>query len=65
MIRQGVEDPGTGKYVEADKQDVVGEQHEPAEFIGNPALSKDVVSKITYCAPNPSVLGSLLSCREP
>ena len=59
MIRQGVKDLGTGKDVEADKDDVVGEQHEPGEFISNSALSKGVVSKITYCPANPSVLEGL------
>jgi len=49
VIRQGVEDLGTGKDVEADENNVVGEQHEPRECIGNSALSKGVVSKITYC----------------
>ena len=48
VIRQSVEDLGTSKDVEADKKDVVGEQHEPAEFIGNSTLSKGVISKITY-----------------
>ena len=58
MIRQGVKDLGTGKDVEADKNDVVSKQHEPGEFISNSALSKGVVSKITYCPVNSSVLGA-------
>jgi hypothetical protein len=59
VIRQGVKDLGTGKDVEANKDDVVGEQHEAGEFISNSALPKGVVSKITYCPANSSVLGGL------
>lgn len=47
MIRQGVQNLGTGEDVEADQKDVVGEQHEPGPFISNAALSKGIVSKIT------------------
>ena len=36
--------------MEANEKDVIGEQHEAAEFIGNSALSKDIVSEITYLA---------------
>lgn len=48
VIGQSVYDLGTGKDVEADKNDVVGEQHESGKDVGNFALSKGVVSKITY-----------------
>jgi hypothetical protein len=41
--------------MESNEKDIVCKQHEPAEFISNPALSKGVVSKITYCAANLSV----------
>lgn len=47
VVRQRVEDLGTGKDVEADQKDVIGEQHEGSECVSNPALSKGVVSKIT------------------
>jgi hypothetical protein len=57
VIRQGVKDLGTSKDVEADKKDIVGEQHEPGESISNSALSKCVVSKIAYCPA--LVLGGL------
>ena len=46
MIREGVEDFCGGKDMETDEKNVVGEQHEAAEFISKPALSKDVISKI-------------------
>ena len=64
VVRQSVEDLGTSKDVEADK-DVVGEQHEPAEFIGIPSLSKVVISKITYFPADYQVWGVFKSCREP
>jgi predicted transcriptional regulator len=48
LLRQRVEDLGTGKDVKADQKDVVGEQHEASECVSNSALSKGVVSKITY-----------------
>ena len=48
MIRQSVEDLGPSKDVEADQDDIVGEQHEPSEFVSKSSLSKGVVSKITY-----------------
>ena len=37
------------KDVEADQNDIVGEQHEPSEFVSKSSLAKSVVSKITYC----------------
>ena len=47
MIGEGVEDFCGSQDVETNEKDVVGQQHEPTELIRNPALSKDVVSKIT------------------
>ena len=32
--------------MEADEEDVVGEQHEGGEVVGNAALAEDVVSKV-------------------
>jgi hypothetical protein len=52
VVRQRVEDLSTGKDVKADQKDVVGEQHEASECVSNSALSKGVVSKITYWATN-------------
>lgn len=64
VIGQCVEDFCPGKDVEADQKDVVGEQHEPGEFISDLALPKGVVSKITYFAANTSVPMWPLSYRE-
>lgn len=46
MIGKRVQDLGAGEDVEADEKDVVGEQHEGGEVIGNSTLAKDVVSKV-------------------
>lgn len=48
MIREGVENLCAGQDVETDEQDVVRKQHESGECISNFALSKGVVSKVTY-----------------
>lgn len=48
MIRESVEDLGSGENMEADEKDVVGQQHESSKLIGNPALSKSIVSKVTW-----------------
>ena len=46
MVRESVEHLGRGKYVEAHEHDVVGEQHEPGELIGDLAVAEGVVSKV-------------------
>ena len=46
MIRQGVEDLGAGENVEANQQDVVGEQHEARPLVSNSAFAEDVVAKV-------------------
>jgi hypothetical protein len=48
MIRESIEDLCGCKDMETDEKDVVGEQHEPAEFISQSALSKHMISKIAY-----------------
>lgn len=52
MIRQSIENLGPGKDVEADQNDIVGEQHKPSEFISKSSLAKGVVSEITYRRAN-------------
>lgn len=46
MVGEGIEDLGGGEDVEANKEDVVGEEHEAAELVGEPVLAKDVVSEV-------------------
>lgn len=46
VVGQGVEDFGTGEDVETDQEDVVGEQHESGELVGDARLAKCVVSKV-------------------
>jgi hypothetical protein len=48
MIGEGVENFCGGEDMKTNKEDVVGEQHEPAELISKPALSKDMISEIAY-----------------
>jgi hypothetical protein len=51
--------------VKADKKDVIGEQHKPGELISKPALSKGVVSKVTYFPAISSVLVPLYAVESP
>lgn len=48
VVGQRVEHLCAGEDVEADEEDVVGKQHHPSEFVGNAALPKDVVTKVTF-----------------
>jgi hypothetical protein len=48
VIGQGIQDFGAGQDVEPDEQDVIGQQHESREVPCGLALSKDVVSEVTY-----------------
>ena len=48
VIRQGVQDLGTGKDVKADEENVIGHQHEARKCISNSTLTKCIVSKIAY-----------------
>lgn len=50
MIRKCVEDLGAREDVETDEEDVVGEEHEAAEFVCDLALPECVVSEITCCS---------------
>lgn len=47
MIRQRIKDLSTGKDVETDKKNIVGEQHKSGESISNSTLSESIESKIT------------------
>lgn len=46
VVAEGVEHFCTGEDVEADEHDVVGEQHESRELVGDIALAKGVVAKV-------------------
>ncbi len=46
MIGERIEDFGAGENMETDEHDVVEEQHDCGEFIGNLALAEDVVAEI-------------------
>lgn len=48
MIGQGIQDLGACQDVEPNEQDIVGQQHESREVPCGLALSKDVVSEVTY-----------------
>lgn len=47
MVRESIDDFCAGEDVEADKKNVVCQQHTAAEFIRKPAFPKDFVSEIT------------------
>lgn len=46
VVREGVEDLGPGEDVEANEQDVVGQQHEARELVGHARLAAGVVGKV-------------------
>ena len=54
VVRKGIEDLRAGQDMEANEEDIVGEQHEAAEFVCYLALSKCIRSEIT-CCPQSSI----------
>ncbi len=46
MIAQRIEDLRAGQDVEANEHDVIGQEHETRELVGNLALAEDVIAKV-------------------
>ena len=46
VVRERVEDPGAGEDVEADQEDVVGEEHEARELVGDAGSPERVVPEV-------------------